>query len=130
MNRKLAIKNMQIQILFTEQYIIILVKIPGRKRSTYLLKKLKISFQTLLQFFVMTEIHRRSATKLKSFLMRKYGILILNNNEQKYFKFFFQDIQTMSLSAIKTCKHQPHSRISENLIDSSTIHKSCCSKRF
>ena len=71
----------------------------------------------------MTEIHHGSATKLKSFLMRKYCILIsLIINE--HFKFFFRAIQTMVLSAIKTCKYQSYSQISENLIDSSTDHKS------
>ena len=95
------------------------------KSSIYLLKQLKISFQTLFhtkQFSVMTEIHRGSVTKLKNYLIRK--ILLTNpifkmvKNEQSFQ--VFQAIQNMLLSAIEVSKQKYYSWISKNLMDSST----------
>ena len=70
----------------------------------------------------MTEIHRGSVTKLKNYLIRK--ILLTNpifkmvKNEQSFQ--VFQAIQNMLLSAIEVSKQKYYSRISKNLMDSST----------
>ena len=72
MNGKFGIISKQTLILSKEQSIIILGKDSlqkKRKRSIYLLKQLKISFQTLFhtkQFSMMTEIPRGSVAKLKT----------------------------------------------------------------
>ena len=72
MNGKFGIISKQTLILSKEQSIIILGKDSlqkKRKRSIYLLKQLKISFQTLFhtkQFSMMAGIPRGSVAKLKT----------------------------------------------------------------